>query len=116
MSEDGQVTIVDGPSKFDLMVAFFDRFGPYGTTRQRGSQKSVAFATGRLTSSDRSRAGAVAAIVKVDSLAHEDGSGHSFMFTGRLAEGTTLFRGSTGDGRVEGYYNSRTREGFIKAL
>lgn len=116
MSTDAQVSITDGPSKFDLTVAFFDRFGPHGATRQKGQQRSASFATGRLTSSDPKRAGALAAVVRLDSLKHENGSGHAYLFTGELVGGT-FFRDPSNPGvnrQVRGLYNTRTRKGFIE--
>lgn len=109
------MNIANGPGKFDLMVAFFDRFGPYGATRQRGTQRTVTFATTRMTSRDPKRAGALGAVVRLDSLKHEDGSGHAYVFTGQLVNGSMLIPGGQSDTRVKGFYNSMSRSGYIKS-
>ncbi len=79
--------IVDGPSKFDLMLALFDTGG-----------RTVAF---RMKSDDTVQA-------RIYSVGIEDGSGESWLITGsykRLDNTTCNF---------SGYYTTRRRTGYIK--
>ncbi len=82
-------TIVDGPSKFDLMLALFDTGG-----------RTVAF---RMKSDDTVQA-------RIHSVGIEDGSGESWLISGSykwLDNVTCLF---------EGYYSTRRRTGYFKPL
>lgn len=106
-----QVRINNGPSKFDLVIAFADRYGPADGIRLRRNQRSVGFQTNFQTGSG-DRAGALFAEIRLDSLKHEDGSGHSWIFTGTLTDSCS-FGPPKEPAELSGYYNSKNHTGFF---
>lgn len=87
-------TIVNGPSKWDLMIAFFDRSG----VRRR----PVTF-----TMLEGGPADSWRAQVVINKLAWEDGVGEGFLFEGYL-----MFLSVRNS--VHGYFKTSDRQGWIE--
>lgn len=87
-----QNNIVDGPSKYDLSVAFFDRAG--------GHRRHVTFT---LTGPDFPQETGIDVVI--NSICWEDGSGESWCFTGYIRNGGI---------RVSGWFKTSNRQGWIK--
>lgn len=105
MSSAQQQTIVDGPSKWDLIMSFADR--------QIVNTRKVRI---------RTEEGRHYELV-LNSLAHEDGSGESFLIRGYSHEvdkdvpaGRIAARGSVPNPTrgFSGYFHTKTRKGWIK--
>lgn len=100
------IGITDGPSKFDLIVGFSDRFGPgFG-----GNQRFVRFTTDVVIAGNRQ--GEVR--MYVSGLEYESGGGHSWLFRGYAAPGSSLEVDGK-NSQISGYYNSKNRTGWLKA-
>ncbi len=85
-----QVTIVDGPSKWDLMVSLF-----HGDL---GRRHHVRFHTLQSTFCD----------VVIDELQREDGSGERWNFKGRVLDSELLPKAP-----VSGFFSTRSRQGHF---
>jgi hypothetical protein len=114
LASDTTTKIVNGPTKFDLVVAFADRFGQGSGTGAR--QRSVTFTTS-LKFDGNDNLDVVAEIV-IDSLAWEDGSGQNFLFRGHLCRGSSYRArlGTTEVDEVHGYYNTKRHAGWIQGV
>ena len=93
------INITAGPSKFDLMLALFDR---------GGTPRSVEF---RLAGPGKHRA-----LVVITAVECEDGSGESWNYKGRLLR---IHPSKEGDGSprlqdAEGWYHSGRRQGTMR--
>lgn len=109
------VTITNGPSKFDLMVAFADRFGSANGVRRTSDQRTVTFTTGVVTAPG-DRGAALAAEVYIQVLGHEAGTGHSWSFEGTLVP-TSPFAVEYGSvRRVKGHYDTKTHKGSFSCI
>lgn len=86
-----QLSIVNGPGKFDLMLSLFD-----GTSM---NPRTVAFTV----NIDGEH---IAVRVAIQVVGREDGSGESWLFDG--------FRTDGHHHDVRGYYDTRTRRGWMK--
>jgi len=114
------VTIVNGPSKFDLTTAFTDRFGqgasdptPQRTVKFTGNIKPDAV-KGQTDEID------LIAEVRIDSLEWEDGSGHGWIFEGHLTKGgdfqLSVLKGDLAPSKIKGYYNSKSHRGHFMSV
>lgn len=92
MSQDDSRVIIDGPSKFDLMVSLFD-----GTTE---SQKVLVF---RL---DNQRI----LNIRITSLQREDGSGENWIFQGFTNH---YPRPYAEEQHVNGFFSTQNRKGRL---
>lgn len=90
-----QNTIAGGPSKFDLMIAFFDKNGSH--------RRPVIFKIGGPDFPT-----IIEVPVVINTLGWEDGSGNNWNIEGYASDGP--FQGLN----VVGYFNSNRREGWIK--
>ena len=89
-----RLNIVNGPSKFDLMLALFD--GAYV------NQRKIWF-----TVLDNSLSRTTLSIT-LNSVAKEDGSGESWLFDG------CLYTTDYGSRPVTGYFSTKNRKGWIE--
>ena len=103
-SDARQETIVQGPSKFELMLALFDHTMVNGRT--------VAFSVGngaaRMHDASRGEQGLTGATlveVAINEVGRESGDGESWLFKGYEPGGAKS---------VEGYYSTRTNTGWLK--
>jgi hypothetical protein len=87
--------IIGGPSKFDLMIAFFDKNGKH--------RRPVRF---KIKGPDFP--GEIEVPVVINALTWEDGSGNNWLFEGYSSDGP--FQGLN----VVGFFNLNRREGWIK--
>lgn len=99
-----RVNISNGPSKWDLIMAFADK-------------RPINSRTVRIQSKDSQYE------ISVKSIAHEDGSGESFLISGtaytvnlNVPEGRIAERGNVPlpSRSFEGHFHTRTRRGWIK--
>jgi hypothetical protein len=92
--------IIKGPSKFDLMVALFDRRG------NNGNPHVVTFTTEWNT----------VISVTITGMSLEDGSGESWLFEGYATEKRHLTdtKSEKVSGRVSGWFNTERRTGTFK--
>ncbi len=90
--------IIDGPSKWDLMLSLFEG-NP--TSRHR-----VSF-----TCQKEAETLATVLVVSITAVEQEDGSGERFNFRGYAKD--FVWNGAQEGGRVEGYYSTRERYGHI---
>lgn len=90
-----QNSIVGGPSKFDLMIAFFDKIGEH-----RRPVKLKIGGPDYIT--------IIEVPVVINTLTWEDGSGNNWYFEGYASDGP--FQGLN----LVGYFNSNRREGWIR--
>lgn len=96
MSTENQVRrfsgiIEDGPSKFDLMLAFFDNTA--------SKTRTVCFGLTGLNNAYTE--------ANITGLDFEDGSGDSWLFRGYTKLGDLQYK-------VKGYYSTKTRKGWIE--
>ena len=84
-----RLDIVDGPSKFDIMISLFDS--------NRRHRRTVPFSLRSLR---------LKLDVAITSVQQEDDSGESWNIEGWVTDGLTA--------NVKGYYNSRRREGNFR--
>ena len=95
-------TIIDGPNRDTLIDAF-----KYAYDKDIGNKLcrfTIGDATQKKTVSAR-----IIEIRRVDEIAHEDGSGYSFMFKCYYSEGA-----GKNAIRATGYYHARTRQGWLR--
>lgn len=90
-------SIVNGPSKWDMMLALFDNTA--------ASPRHIIFEIGAVGPSFRD------AKIVVNSIEREDGSGESWSFRGyaHKADGSLPTQCN-----VSGYYSTRTRKGSMR--
>ena len=105
-TKEATIQITDGPSKFDLIVAFSDRFG----TGFGADQRYVRFTTDRIIPGNRK--GEVR--LYISGLEYESGGGHSWLFRGYIAPGSSLELGDDNNHQISGYFNTRSRVGWLK--
>jgi len=89
--------IVDGPSKWDLMLALFD---------SRGGSRFVEMRTTRGSSKNVTRRHLV-----IHTLQQEDGSGNNWNFEGYLVDEEPLNRYAA---QISGFYSIHKRKGSLK--
>ncbi len=100
-------SIIDGPSKYDLMLALFDGASnvpaPHDDTiYDEIRQRTVRFTT---DSNDERRRYLE---MQIDEIGRENGSGESWNFSGYAKSPTAPFR------RVQGYYSTARRRGTLR--
>jgi hypothetical protein len=112
MAQEQTFEISDGPSKFDVMVSLMDRAN-VGSDKRRSAKFTVAHGAASLSIK-----------VFINSLEREDGSGESWLFKAHIdrtemsldiSRSTTLQQFARDLKAVHGYYNMRTRHGWIAA-
>ena len=113
-----KIIIVNGPSKFDLVTAFADRFGAGSSSRE--PQRTVNFTSSWSTSEGPNGLVLFAKIV-IDSLKWEDGSGHNWIFEGQLTDKCSfqtshVYDGPVEPGKITGIYNSKTHNGHFEKV
>ncbi|MDP3974828.1 MAG: hypothetical protein Q8P88_00880 [Candidatus Jorgensenbacteria bacterium] len=93
-------TIVNGPSKFDLMVALFKK------------DEEVRFTLDSLSGSEEVAQSEVS--IMLNGVSVEDGSREHWLISGFYTEPERPAHREVNWTRFEGYYDSRTRTGWLK--
>ena len=97
--------IVSAPSKFDLLVAFFDRPNP----EKLGDRRSVNFTIEGRSCPNSQRQ--IKIEVVINSLSWEEGSGESWVFEGYCR--TNIGQPQNWTLKVKGWFRTTDRRGWI---
>ena len=100
----GPVSIIGGPSKFDLMLALFDNQAPHGRTVIFHLEEDLDERLGKGRTERRFTA-------TIDAVQAEDGSAESWNFKGKGHYHVNGVKFA-----VEGYYSTKRRRGHIRSM
>lgn len=91
-------SIRNGPSKYELSIAFFDVIG--------GHRRPVTF--------EFMADGFKQADIVIDKIAWEDGSGQNWIFEGYVIKSTSKDSDFVNSRQINGYFNTNRRTGWLR--